>query len=74
MLLIVVNLTLELLATFHRDICTGHTAAMAQILVVGLVGLDFFFGNAEERRSSAEDLGREGRGVLCLVVLANPGE
>lgn len=71
MLLIVVNLTLELLATFHRDICTGHTAAMAQILVVGLV---VFFGNAEERRSSAEDLGREGRGVLCLVVLANPGE
>lgn len=42
MLLIVVNLTLELLATFHRDICTGHTAAMAQILVVGLVGLNFF--------------------------------
>lgn len=29
--------------TFHRDICTGHTAAMAQILVVGLVDLDLFF-------------------------------
>lgn len=49
MLLIVVNLTLELLSTwvvfllFHRDICTGHTAAMAQILVVGLVGLDLIF-------------------------------
>lgn len=49
---------------------------MAQISLVGLVGLEFFFvfffGNAEEIRS-AEDLGREGRGDV-LVVLANPGD